>query len=36
MHKISLASYIGFGEIIIKNFYRVDDNDLIHIGNLAI
>lgn len=32
--KISLASYIGFGEIIIKNFYRVDDNDLIHIGNL--
>ncbi|MBP3502070.1 MAG: MBL fold metallo-hydrolase [Clostridia bacterium] len=32
--KISLASYIGFGEIIIKDFCRVDDNDLIHIGNL--
>lgn len=33
--KISLASYIGFGKIIIKDFCRVDDNDLIHIGNLS-
>lgn len=32
--KISLASYIGFGEIIINDFYRVDDNDLIHVGNM--
>ena len=31
---ISLASYIGFGKIVVKDFYRVDDNDLIHIGKL--
>lgn len=32
--KLNLASYIGLGEIIIEEFSRVDDNDLIHIGNL--
>lgn len=32
--KISLATYIGMEEVKIENFFRVDDNDLIHVGNL--
>ena len=32
--QINLATYIGLKEIYIKNVFRVDDNDLIHVGNL--
>ena len=32
--QISLASYIGFDEIIINSVLRLDDDDLIHIGDL--
>ncbi|MBO5348568.1 MAG: MBL fold metallo-hydrolase [Clostridia bacterium] len=32
--QISLASYIGFEEVIVNDSSRVDDNDFIHIGNL--
>lgn len=32
--KINLATYIGLNEIQVKNVFRVDDGDLIHIGNL--
>lgn len=32
--RINLASYIGMGKIIIDDFSRVDDNDIIHIGKL--
>ena len=32
--KISLATYIGMNEVKVTEFSRVDDGDLIHIGNL--
>ena len=32
--KISLATYIGMNEVKVTEFSRVDDGDLIHLGNL--
>lgn len=34
--RISLATYIGLAEFNIKNVFRVDDGDIMHIGNLKL
>lgn len=32
---INLSSYIGMGDIIVDNAYRVDGGDIIHVGDIA-